>query len=84
MPGIAQARSSGPSNGSSSWSCIASSTHSTVSANRESMVPRSAGAGWEGNWKIFHTDYRRPYSTYHDAFDAARGLFFFSITWGSE
>jgi len=36
------------------------------------------------NWKIFHTDYRRPYSTYHDAFDAARGLFFFSITWGSE
>ena len=29
------------------------------------------------NWKIFHTDYRRPYSTYHDAFDAARGLFFF-------
>ena len=36
------------------------------------------------NWKILHTDYRRPYSTYHDAFDAARGLFFFSITWGFE
>ena len=36
------------------------------------------------NWKIFHTDYRRPYSTYHDAFDATRGLFFFSITWGFE
>ena len=36
------------------------------------------------NWKIFHTDYRRPYSTYDDAFDAARGLFFFSITWGFE
>jgi hypothetical protein len=36
------------------------------------------------NWKIFHTDYRRPYSTYNDAFDAGRGLFFFSITWGSE
>jgi hypothetical protein len=36
------------------------------------------------NWKIFHTDYRRPYSTYDDAFDAARGLFFFSITWGYE
>jgi DDE superfamily endonuclease len=36
------------------------------------------------NWKIFHTDYRRPYSTYHDAFDAARALFFFSITWGVE
>ena len=36
------------------------------------------------NWKIFHTDYRRPYATYHDAFDAARALFFFSITWGFE
>ena len=36
------------------------------------------------NWKIFHTDYRRPYSTYQDAFDAARVLFFFSITWGFE
>ena len=34
------------------------------------------------NWKIFHTDYRRPYGTYDDAFDAARGLFFFSITRG--
>jgi hypothetical protein len=36
------------------------------------------------NWKILHTDYRRPYSTYQDAFDAARALFFFSITWGFE
>ena len=36
------------------------------------------------NWKIFHTDYRRPYWTYLDAFDAARGLFCFSITWGVE
>jgi hypothetical protein len=36
------------------------------------------------NWKIFHTDYRRPYSTYQDAFNAARALFFFSITWGFE
>jgi hypothetical protein len=36
------------------------------------------------NWKIFHTDYRRPYHTYHDAFDAARSLFFFSVTWGIE
>jgi len=36
------------------------------------------------NWKIFHTDYRRPYSTYSDAFDAARALFFFSIIWGFE
>jgi hypothetical protein len=33
------------------------------------------------NWKIFHTDYRRPHDTYHDSYDAARGLFFFSITW---
>lgn len=35
-------------------------------------------------WRILHTDYRRPYPTYRDAFDAARGLFFFSITWGFE
>jgi hypothetical protein len=34
------------------------------------------------NWKIFHTDYRRPHAIYNDAFDAARALFFFSITWG--
>jgi len=36
------------------------------------------------SWRILHTDYRRPYSTYHDAFNAARGLFFFSITWSFE
>jgi len=36
------------------------------------------------SWRIFHTDYRRPYDTYNDAYDAARGLFFFSITWGFE
>jgi hypothetical protein len=36
------------------------------------------------SWRIFHTDYRRPYSTYRDAYDAARGLFFFSLTWGFE
>jgi transposase len=35
-------------------------------------------------WRIFHTDYRRPYETYRDAYGAARGLFFFSITWGFE
>ena len=35
-------------------------------------------------WRIFHTDYRRPYRTYRDAYDATRGLFFFSITWGFE
>jgi hypothetical protein len=33
------------------------------------------------NWKILHTDYRRPYSTYRETYDAARGLFFFSINW---
>jgi len=36
------------------------------------------------SWRMFHTDYRRPYRTYRDAFDATRGLFFFSITWGFE
>jgi hypothetical protein len=36
------------------------------------------------SWKIFHTDYRRPYETYRDSFDAARGLFFFSLIWGFE
>lgn len=30
-------------------------------------------------WRIFHTDYRRPYSTYSDAFGAGRGLFFFAL-----
>jgi len=35
------------------------------------------------SWRIFHTDYRRPYSTYRDAYDAARGLFFLLI-WGFE
>lgn len=34
------------------------------------------------NWRILHTDYRRPYTTYRDTFDAARALFFFSIKWG--
>jgi hypothetical protein len=33
------------------------------------------------NWKILHTDYRRPYRTYRDAYDATRALFFFSMTW---
>jgi hypothetical protein len=36
------------------------------------------------NWRILHTDYRRPYSTYRDTFDTARALFFFSIKWGFE
>lgn len=34
------------------------------------------------SWRIFHTDYRRPHDTYRNAYDAARCLFFFSITWG--
>lgn len=36
------------------------------------------------SWRIFHTDYRRPHHTYREAFDAGRGLFFFSITWSFE
>ncbi len=36
------------------------------------------------SWRIFHTDYRRPHSTHAESYDAARGLFFFSITWGFE
>jgi hypothetical protein len=36
------------------------------------------------SWRIFYTDYRRPYETYRASYDAARGLFFFSITWGFE
>jgi hypothetical protein len=36
------------------------------------------------SWRIFHADYRRPHHTYRDAYDAGRGLFFFSITWSFE
>ena len=36
------------------------------------------------SWRIFHTDYRRPYNTYGDTYDAARGLFFFSLVWSFE
>lgn len=36
------------------------------------------------SWRIFFTDYRRPYRTYRDAYEAARGLFFFSIIWDFE
>jgi len=36
------------------------------------------------SWRILHTDYRRPYRTYHEAYNAARAFFFFSITWGFE
>ena len=35
-------------------------------------------------WRTLHTDYRRPHSTYRESYDAARSLFFFSITWGIE
>lgn len=47
-------------------------------------APVERAIGHFKSWRIFHTDYRRPYSTYHDAFDAARALFFFSIAWGFE
>jgi hypothetical protein len=36
------------------------------------------------SWRIFYSDYRRPYHTHRQAYDAARGLFFFSITEGFE
>jgi hypothetical protein len=36
------------------------------------------------SWRILHTDYRRPYETYRDAYDAACGLYFFSVIWGFE
>jgi hypothetical protein len=36
------------------------------------------------SWRVFYTDYRRPHSTYREAYGAARGLFFFSIIWGFE
>jgi hypothetical protein len=36
------------------------------------------------SWRIFHTDYRRPHRTYREAYNAARGLFFFSTIWGFE
>jgi hypothetical protein len=36
------------------------------------------------SWRILHTDYRRPYHTYREAYNATRGLFFFSISWGFE
>jgi hypothetical protein len=32
------------------------------------------------SWRIFHADYRRPHHTYREAYDAGRGLFFFSVT----
>lgn len=34
------------------------------------------------NWKILHTDYRRPIGTWETAFRAAVGVFFFSLTEG--
>jgi hypothetical protein len=34
------------------------------------------------SWRILHTDYRRPYATYRQTYNAARALFFFSIKWG--
>jgi hypothetical protein len=34
------------------------------------------------SWRIYDTDYRRPYATYQETHEATRGLFFFSIIWG--
>jgi hypothetical protein len=36
------------------------------------------------SWRILHTGCRRPYETYVDSYDAARGLYFLSVTWGFE
>jgi hypothetical protein len=36
------------------------------------------------SWRIFHTDYRRPHETYREAYDATRGLYFFSVSRGFE
>jgi hypothetical protein len=36
------------------------------------------------SWRILHTDYRRPYGTYRDAYNAVRGLFFYSYANGFE
>lgn len=32
------------------------------------------------SWRIFYADYRHPYRTYREAYDAGRGLFFFSLS----
>jgi hypothetical protein len=32
------------------------------------------------NWRVLHTDYRRPYATYGDTFNATRALFFHTRT----
>jgi hypothetical protein len=34
------------------------------------------------NWRILHTDYRRPIETWETTFRAAIGVFFFSLTEG--
>jgi DDE superfamily endonuclease len=36
------------------------------------------------SWRVLHTDYRRPYGTYHDAYNAVLGLFFYSYADGFE
>lgn len=36
------------------------------------------------SWRIFCTDYRRPYCTYRDAYDAARSLFYYSAAYSFE
>ncbi|MGH3503817.1 MAG: transposase family protein [Nocardioidaceae bacterium] len=56
-------------------------SNAAISALR---APIEQVVGHFKSWRILHTDYRRPYETYRDAYDAARGLFFFSTTWGFE
>jgi hypothetical protein len=48
------------------------------SARPSSVSLRTSSHG--ASWRVFHTDYRRPHHTYRDAYDAARGLFFFPLT----
>lgn len=54
---------------------IANATISALRAPVERLVSHFK------SWRILHTDYRRPYATYRQAYNAARALFFFSIKW---
>jgi hypothetical protein len=65
---------------------VASSAGTTRNAMQRSLrfAPVERLVSHFKSWRVFHTDYRRPYDTYADAYDATRGLFFFSISWGFE
>jgi hypothetical protein len=47
-------------------------------------TPRKTPPGGELSKNDKKRNAERPYHTYRDAYDATRGLFFFSITWGFE